>query len=93
MATPIDLIASFPYQFAGENIGIEFYRGWMDLFSRLCFAIDEALGDDKRGFHWSQVKEKWGAMRAYHHIDRTAEGANYAPVKISSQQPNGALKP
>jgi len=92
LINPDQLIDALPYQFSGENIGIEFYRGWMDLFSRLCFAIDEALGDDKRGFHWTQVKEKWGSMRAYHHMDRSAEGARYAPVKISSQQPNGALK-
>jgi len=60
MKNPEQLISALPYQFAGD-IGIEFYRGWMGIFSRLCFAIDEALGDDKRGFHWTQVKEKFGS--------------------------------
>jgi hypothetical protein len=89
---PEQLIAALPYQFAGKNIGITFHRGWQDLFVRLCFAIDEALGEDKRGFHWTQVKEKFGSLRAYTHLDPTKDGSAYAPVVISEQQPNGALK-
>jgi hypothetical protein len=89
---PEQLIAALPYQFAGKNIGIGFHRGWQGLFSRLCFGIDEALGENKRGFHWIQVKEKWGALRAYHHMDKAEGGLNYAPVKVSEQQPNGAMK-
>ena len=89
---PEQLIAALPYQFTGRNIGISFHRGWQGLFSRLCFGIDEALGENKRGFHWMQVKEKWGALRAYHHMDKTEDGLSYAPVKVSEQQPNGQMK-
>ncbi len=89
---PEQLIAALPYQFAGKNIGIGFHRGWHGLFSRLCFCVDEALGENKRGFHWMQVKEKWGALRAYHNMGRTEDGANYSPFKISEQQPNGGMK-
>ena len=89
---PEQLIDALPYQFAGRNIGISFHSGWQGLFSRLCFGIDEALGVNKRGFHWTQAKEKWGALRTYHTMDKTEDGANYAPLKFSEQQPNGQMK-
>ena len=89
---PEQLIAALPYQFEGRNIGIGFHRGWQGLFSRLCFGIDDALGDNKRGFQWMQVKEKWGALRAYRSMDKTEDGASYTPVKVSEQQPNGQMK-
>jgi hypothetical protein len=89
---PEQLMAALPYQFAGKNIGITFHRGWQDLFVRLCFAIDETLGDDKRGFYWTQVKGKWGSLRAYTHLEPTKEGISYSTVILSQQQPSGAMK-
>lgn len=62
---PKQLKARFPYMFAGENIGFSFYRGWFPLFAKLCEDIDALLGDDKRGFHWVQLKEKFGSVRFY----------------------------
>lgn len=55
----------FPYMFEGRNIGISIARGWGDLFVKLCVDIDRALGPDKQGFHWVQVKEKFGSARFY----------------------------
>jgi hypothetical protein len=65
MKSPKELMARYPYQFAGEQISMSFSRGWFSLFAQLCADIDQALGDDKRGFHWVQVKEKFGQARVY----------------------------
>jgi hypothetical protein len=51
--------------FAGPNIGLSIARGWMPMFEVLCEDIDTLLGDDKHGFHWTQLKEKFGAARFY----------------------------
>lgn len=58
-----ELMDMFPYQFNGEAIALDITRGWFALFSQLCRDIDEELGEDKRGFHWRQVKEKLGSLR------------------------------
>lgn len=55
----------FPYMFEGQNIGISIARGWEGLFVHLCEDIDKLLGPDKQGFHWVQVKEKFGSARFY----------------------------
>ncbi len=55
----------FPYQFKGKNIGIDIALGWSAIFEQLCSDIDILLGEDKQGFHWTQVKEKFGSGRAY----------------------------
>lgn len=60
-----DLIKRFPYQFDGCRLGASVPAGWTDVFSKLCEDVDALLGEDKRGFRWDQVKEKWGSMRAY----------------------------
>jgi hypothetical protein len=65
MTTPRQLKERFPYMFAGQNIGFSFYRGWLALFENLCQDIDALLGQDKRGFHWVQLKEKFGSARFY----------------------------
>lgn len=63
--TPHDLKAMYRYQFEGPNIGISFARGWLPLFAQLCADIDRTLTGNKRGFHWVQVKEKFGSARFY----------------------------
>jgi hypothetical protein len=65
MTNPKQLKARFLYMFEGENIGFEFYRGWFLVFAKLCEDIDALFGDDKRGFHWVQIKEKFGSARFY----------------------------
>jgi hypothetical protein len=67
--TPRQLKARFPYQFAGANIGFAFHRGWMPLFIRLCEDVDALLGENKGGFHWVQLKEKFGSARWYWQMD------------------------
>jgi hypothetical protein len=64
-SNPKQLKARFPYMFDGENIGFSFARGWFPLFCKLCEDIDTLLGEYKRGFHWVQVKEKFGYARFY----------------------------
>ncbi len=53
----------FPYQFEGDNIGLSMTHGWEPTFEKLCEDIDTLLGDDKRKFHWTQLKEKFGSAR------------------------------
>jgi hypothetical protein len=62
---PKQLKARFPCMFEGENIGFSFARGWQPVFEKLCEDVDALLGEDKRGFHWTQVKEKFGYARFY----------------------------
>lgn len=59
------LKSRFPYLFEGKNIGLEIPRGWLPLFAKLCQDIDTLLGANKRGFHWIQLKEKFGSARFY----------------------------
>ncbi len=65
ITNPGQLKARFPCQFAGKHIGRTFFRGWFPTFVKLCEDIDALLGQDKRGFNWLQVKEKWGTGRFY----------------------------
>lgn len=69
MKSPKELMARYPYQFAGEHISMSFARGWFSIFAQLCADIDQALGDDKRGFRCVQVKEKFGQARVYYQLD------------------------
>lgn len=69
MITLQELRARYPYQFAGPTISMDFARGWFPLFVQLCEDIDHALGPDKRGFHWRQVKQKFGQARVYFELD------------------------
>lgn len=65
MTTQNQVQARYPYMFAGKHIGISIERGWIEIFAKLCDDIDELLGSDKRGFHWTQCKEKFGSARWY----------------------------
>lgn len=59
-----DVQSTFPYQFSQESLGVNVALGWLPIFAQLCGDIDTALGSQKRGFYWRQVKEKWGSLRA-----------------------------
>ena len=65
------LKARFPYMFQGEAISMEFYDGWLPIFMEVCEQIDEVLGEDKRGFYWRQVKEKFGSARFYYRLGKS----------------------
>jgi hypothetical protein len=64
------LIEKYPEQF--KNIKwIEIDDGWYDLLDRLCHLIKNELDHKARinnpleFFYWSQIKEKFGGLRAY----------------------------
>lgn len=63
--TPNELKSKYPYMFSGRAISLDFYRGWWPIFVKLCRDIDDTLGHDKCGFHWTQTKEKYGTARLY----------------------------
>ncbi len=60
-----DFLARFPYMFPLEGRdrrrAYVFFRGWMPTFAQMCEQIDISLGDDKRGFAWARIREKFGA--------------------------------
>lgn len=57
--TPRLLMQVHPDQFAGPHIGIAFYKGWFPIFARLSNKL-EYVGAGSIGFHWTQVKQKYG---------------------------------
>lgn len=66
--TPIELHRAYTYQFVlldANPYMFERYRGWWPVFVQLCREVDAALGSDKRGFRWVQVKEQFGVARFY----------------------------
>lgn len=50
-----ELEARYPYMFEGPHIGLVHYRGWFPICASLCAAVDAALGEDKRRFHWTRI--------------------------------------
>lgn len=86
MKTPKELQTRFPYMFGGKHLGIGIAKGWFQSFETLCQDIDALLGEDKRGFHWIQVKEKFGAARFYWEL-----GAYRGPFRVDIQTPQGVL--
>ena len=81
------LKARFPYMFMGQNSGMEFYDGWLPIFVEACQQIDLVLGENKRGFHWVQVKEKFGSARFYYRLG----GAKRLVVDLIDGQGGHAL--
>lgn len=67
--TLCDLKKSYAYMFAETNIGYDFYRGWLPDFVVACHAIDRLLGNNKQGFFFRQIKEKYGWARYYWRTD------------------------
>ena len=64
------LIEKYPEQF--KNLSwIECDEGWYDIISKLCYIVNNHLDRKKRlnepleFFYWSQMKEKFGGLRAY----------------------------
>ena len=81
-----ELVARFPYMFAGNNIGLSFYKGWFGLFAEMCEDVDAALGSDKRGFKFSQIKEKFGSARFYWTMNREPEdGPTQVKVNVFTE--------
>jgi hypothetical protein len=56
------LRAKYPYQFHKSRFGVHITLGWLPRFVQLCDEVDQALGADKRGFHWDGCDEKFGTV-------------------------------
>lgn len=56
---------AYPYMFSGRSIELVMVEGWHAPFAKLCHDIDAALGENKHGFYWVQLKEKFGQPRWY----------------------------
>jgi hypothetical protein len=57
MKYPSDIIAAFAYQFPRDTADkVVFTKATLHVFADLCYAVDLALGDDKRGFYWTDTK-------------------------------------
>lgn len=60
-----EIIAQFKYQFP-DHFVFECGPGWAGILLEMCRRVDLALDDEwKEIFKWSQVKEKFGTLRAY----------------------------
>ena len=81
-----DLQARYPYQFKDPELGVSMAKGWVAVFARLCADVDRVLGQDKRGFHWSQVKEKFGSARFYFQFE-----GRKPDLRLDIQMPGGVL--
>lgn len=51
--------------FEGPSLGLYLFPGWIGPLATACIAADELLGADKAGFHFRQIKEKYGTARIY----------------------------
>lgn len=78
--------ALYPYQFQTTPLGINVAKGWMPIFTRLSADVDRILGEDKRGFHWSEVKEKFGSARFYYEFK-----GRKPDLRLDLQMPSGVL--
>ena len=64
------LIEQYPEQFKNLKY-LECDNGWYEILSRLCYIVNNHIDHKKRLnqplelFYWSQIKEKFGGLRAY----------------------------
>ncbi|WP_155831681.1 hypothetical protein [Hylemonella gracilis] len=83
-----ELQALYPYQFS-KPADMDVAKGWMPIFAKLCADVDQTLGQDKLGFHWSQIKEKFGSARFYYRFGRRKSGTRldiWTPQGVLSQE-------
>ncbi|WP_247461849.1 hypothetical protein [Bradyrhizobium sp. 62] len=57
-------MAAHPRLFHGGHGYPECGEGWRDLLQRCCVRIEHLLDEDDQ-FHFTQIKEKYGSLRAY----------------------------
>jgi hypothetical protein len=64
------LIEQYPEQFKDLKY-LECDDGWYEILSRLCYIVNNRIDYKRRlnepleFFYWSQIKEKFGGLRAY----------------------------
>lgn len=57
--------------------------GWLDLIKEMCAEVEATLTEsERRHFHWDQIKEKFGLLRAYY---------TGGPVFADFQMPDGIV--
>lgn len=68
------LVADYPIQFPARGFTFEVLGGWSLLIREMVVRVDAILAlegraerDEDTGFHWTQIKEKFGTLRAYSH--------------------------
>ena len=66
------------------------FPGWSDLVEQLCADLDAALPPGQ-GLRVVQVKEKFGGLRFYYHVDAAGDLAN-ALTKIKAEAENRSFK-
>ncbi len=81
-----DLQSRYSYQFKDPELGIAMAKGWVVVFAQLCADVDHVLGQNKRGFHWSQIKEKFGSARFYFQFE-----GRKPDLRLDIQMPGGVL--
>jgi hypothetical protein len=93
------LISKYPEQFSNYQY-IECDDGWYDLLDKLCSSIQSHLDHRKKTeeplsyFSWSQIKEKFGGLRAYSYgadsyingLIAMAESMSYSICEISGEK-------
>jgi hypothetical protein len=87
------LKARYPYMFEGPNLGIAISRGWFPMVEKLCADIDQLLGDDKHGFNWAQIKQKYGSIRLYWEFDPRGKAAKGGEPLLSRPKTPNRLRP
>lgn len=63
----------YGYQFSGKCLGVRLHKRWLSLFTALCTEVDQLLGPDKRGFHWTYVRVAYGFMHCSFDIEAMAD--------------------
>lgn len=76
----------YAYMFVAPRFGQDLYRGWLADFIAACHHVDQLLGDDKRGFHFRQIKEKLGWARYYWRTEKLK------PLRLSLFTNEGVLE-
>lgn len=81
------LTERYPWLFSGRHLGHDIMPGWLGLVEQLCCEVDQMVPadlkrDDGTGFHFTQIKEKWGALRVYWGLGEA--GGDIATVDVVS---------
>jgi len=50
----------YPYMFKGRHFDLIVHRKWISAFEQTCMDIDKMLGQDKCGFHWTELTSQDG---------------------------------
>jgi len=95
LLTPKELQKAFTYMFVEKGcLGYCVSLGWFPVFGALCRTIDVELGHEKGGFHWVQLKEKFGSPRWYYEFEQPQNDThidsmmpNEQPIAFSNEEP------